>query len=116
FHHIPVVHFRDIVGIISKTDFMYFLGGASLYDDDRFENESRLKRAKAKDIMTTGLAKLEPDDRINVALEVFCKNWFHALPVVKDGELVGIVTPFDVMKYMLDEKPKFPHMVYEPES
>ncbi|MCB0545093.1 MAG: CBS domain-containing protein, partial [Saprospiraceae bacterium] len=70
FHHIPVVHFRDIVGIISKTDFMYFLGGASLYDDDRFENESRLKRAKAKDIMTTGLAKLEPDDRINVALEV----------------------------------------------
>ncbi|MCB9306871.1 MAG: CBS domain-containing protein [Lewinellaceae bacterium] len=116
FHHIPVVHFRDIVGIISKTDFMYFLGGASLYDDDRFENESRLKRAKAKDIMTTGLAKLEPDDRINVALEVFCKNWFHALPVVKDGELVGIVTPFDVMKYMLDEKPREPHMVYEPES
>lgn len=116
FHHIPVVRFREIVGLVSKTDFMFFLGGASLYDEDRFENESRLNRAHVKDIMTTGLGKLEPDDRINVALEVFCKNWFHALPVVQNGDLVGIVTPFDIMKYILDEKPKAPHMVYEPES
>lgn len=115
FHHIPVVHFRDIVGIVSKTDFMFFLGGASLYEEDRFDNDSRLKRAQVKDIMTKGLGKLEPDDRINVALEVFCTNRFHALPVVKDGELVGILTPFDIMRHMLDEKPKAPHMVYEPE-
>jgi len=72
-----------------------------------------LERAKAKDIMVRGLGKLEPDDRINVALEVFSRNWFHALPVVADGELVGIVTTQDVIRAILDEKPKEPHMVYE---
>ena len=54
--------------------------------------------------MTTGLAKLEPDDRINVALDVFCVNLFHALPVVKDNELVGILTPFDIIKTLAEEK------------
>jgi len=116
FHHIPVVRFREIIGIISKTDFVHFLGGASLYEHDRFINESRLKRTLAKDIMTSGLGKVEPDDRLNVALEIFCGNWFHALPVVQDGELVGIITPYDIMRALLDEKPIAPHLVYEDQS
>lgn len=116
FHHIPVVHFREIVGIISKTDFQLFYGGISLHEKDPHLVESRLKRAHAKDIMTTGLGKLEPDDRINVALEIFCGNWFHALPVVQDGELVGILTPFDIMRALLDEKPIAPHMVYDTDN
>lgn len=113
FHHLPVVRFRKIVGIISKTDFNHFTGGLSHADEDRFLNNSRLERMKAEDIMTKGLGKLEPDDRINVALEIFGKNWFHALPVVKNDELVGIVTTQDVIKAILMERPKEPHMVYE---
>lgn len=113
FHHLPVVRFKSIVGIISKTDFDHFMGGMSQFNDDRFINESRLEHAKAQDIMTKGLGKLEPDDRINVALEVFSRNWFHALPVVKDEELVGIVTTQDVIRAILNEKPEAPHLVYE---
>ena len=54
--------------------------------------------------MTTGLAKLSPEERINVALEVFMANRFHAIPVVDDGDLVGIVTTFDIMKELNTEK------------
>jgi len=85
----------------------------SHFADDRFVNESRLERTKAEDIMTKGLGKLEPEDRINVALEIFSKNWFHALPVVKNEELVGIITTQDVIKALLRERPSEPHMVYE---
>lgn len=113
FHHLPVVRFRKIIGIISKTDFEHFTGGLSHYADDRFVNENRMERTKAQDIMTKGIGKLEPDDRINVALEIFSKNWFHALPVVKNDELVGIVTTQDVIKTLLNERPSEPHMVYE---
>lgn len=115
FHHLPVVRFREIVGIISRSDVDHFVGGATHGDAgaDRFVENLRLQRAKAQDIMTKGLAKLEPEDRINVALEVFSINRFHALPVVKDGELVGIVTPFDVLRALAQERPKAPHLVYE---
>ncbi|HRI60985.1 MAG TPA: CBS domain-containing protein [Saprospiraceae bacterium] len=116
FHHIPVVNFREIVGIISRIDFEHFLGGASLYGENRIVNEEQLQNTHAKDIMTTHLGKVEPDDRINVALEIFTLNRFHALPVIKDGDLVGIITPFDILRKLADEKPAQPHLVYETES
>jgi len=109
FHHLPVVRFRKIVGIVSKTDFNHFTGGIN----HAGENTQLLENTKVEDIMTKGLGKLEPDDRINVALEIFSKNWFHALPVVEHDELVGIVTTQDVIKAILNEKPKEPHLVYE---
>lgn len=116
FHHIPVVNFREIVGIISKIDFEHFLGGASFHGEDNGITEERLKNAHVKNIMTVHLGKVEPDDRINVALEIFTINRFHALPVIKDGDLVGIITPFDILKKLADEKPAQPHMVYDAEN
>ncbi len=112
-HHIPVVHVRQLAGMISRRDFEHFMGGMSHFEEDKQIGEHRLQHTKASEIMTTHLAKLEPDDRINVALEVFSKNLFHALPVVEGGELTGIVTPFDVMKALLEEKPAHPEDVYE---
>ena len=111
-HHIPVVHVRKIVGIVSKMDFAHFMGGMSHFEDDRFINNSRLERTKAKDIMTGALGKLDPDDRINVAIEVFNTNQFHALPVVKDEELVGIITTFDIIRALAEDRPKHPEEVY----
>lgn len=113
FHHIPVVHFREIVGLISRTDFEHFMGGASAVNEDRLINNTRLERTLASDIMTKRLGKVAPDDRINVALEVFLVNRFHALPVVEDGELVGIITPFDIMTALSKQVPADSSLVYD---
>ncbi len=102
-HHIPVVRFKELVGIISKTDFLHFLRGFSPNDEDRFVNYARLRAYTAEEIMTKGLAKLDPDDRINVALEIFLVNRFHAIPVVKNDELVGILTTYDIIKTLAKE-------------
>lgn len=103
-HHLPVVRYRKIVGIISKIDFNHYVRGMSTSEQDRIVNETRLRLHKAEEIMTKGMAKLEPSDRINVALEVFKENLFHALPVVEDDELVGIVTTYDIIRLLADEK------------
>jgi acetoin utilization protein AcuB len=113
FHHIPVVRFHEIVGIISKSDFEHFLGGATLYQSDRLLRENRLKREKAEEIMTTRMGKVESTDRINVALEIFNLNRFHALPVVDNDELVGIITTYDILKALSAELPKDPTSVYD---
>ena len=102
-HHLPVVRFKELVGIISKSDFLHFLRGFSPNDEDRFVNFARLRAYNAEDIMTKGIAKLNPEDRINVALEIFMVNRFHAIPVVKDGDLVGIVTTYDIIRTLAKE-------------
>jgi acetoin utilization protein AcuB len=76
-------------------------------------NELRLERTKVNEIMVKRLGKVAPDDRINVALEVFLINRFHALPVVEDGELVGILTPFDIMTALSKQVPADSSLVYE---
>ena len=104
-HHLPVVKYKEIVGIVSKSDLLQFLRGNQ--NDpyaEVFEN-SRLKSFTAGEIMTQRLAKLESDDRISVALEVFKENLFHAIPVVDDGELVGLVTTYDIIEALADDEP-----------
>ena len=48
--------------------------------------------------MIKGLGKLDVDDRINVALEVFKKTFSMPLPVLEDGRIVGIITTHDIIK------------------
>lgn len=103
FHHLPVVENRKIIGMISKADILLFIQGMYQSSYDKMLETTRLVHYFAEDIMTKGLAKLEAEDKINVAIEVFKENLFHALPVLKDGELVGIVTTFDIIRMLSDE-------------
>ncbi len=98
-HHLPVVRYKTIVGMLSKTDLLYFLKGVT-YDNgyEDMLNEARLSNYTADEIMTTGLAKISSKDRIGVAVEVFKENLFHAIPIVDDGELVGILTTYDIIR------------------
>lgn len=102
-HHIPVVRYKQIVGIISKTDFSYFLWGYTNNEMTDSLTNNRLKTWEAEDIMSTKLATLESTDAIRTALEVFKMNRFHALPVVDNNELVGILTPLDIVLALADQ-------------
>jgi len=103
-HHIPVVRYTEIVGIISKTDLLYFLKGLGAKGSEKMLNHIRLTNYTAEAIMTTGIAKLSSTDRIDVALEVFKENLFHAIPIVDDEKLVGIVTTYDIIEAIASSK------------
>ena len=104
-HHIPVVNFNKIVGMISKSDFLEFKVDyntvESKYDTFRYRNH------KADQIMTTGLAKLESSERIAVAIKLFEENLFHAIPIEEDGKLVGILTTYDLIKSLSESVTKY---------
>lgn len=102
-HHIPVVNYTKILGIISKADMLYFLDGDEKGRYTKLVESSMLHHHTAEEVMTKGIATLSSHERINVALEVFAENLFHAIPIVDDGELVGILTPFDIIRVLRDE-------------
>ena len=101
-HHIPVVKYTTLVGLISKTDFLHFLRGINS-GHDQLGEAARLQNFKVEDVMTRGIATLESNERINVALEVFSENLFHAIPILENGGLVGMLTTFDIIKKLLEE-------------
>ena len=104
FHHIPIVLEDKLVGLVSKSDYLFFKRG---FNDDSQSNKIdlfRLKTHKVSDIMTTSIATLAKDDKINAALEIFKENLFHAIPILDNGKLVGILSTFDVIKHLADDK------------
>lgn len=105
-HHIPVTRSGKVVGIISREDLLLFMKGLGENTLEKIINETRLNNYNVEVIMTRGVGKLEPTDRINVALDIFSKNLFRALPVVEDNKLVGIVTTFDIIKTLNEETSK----------
>ena len=93
-HHLPVVSPEGgLVGMVSQSDFLKLL---SL---DR-------PAPTVQDIMTSGLAKLEPDDPLRTAVSVFALNKFHALPVVAGERLVGMLTTLDLVRLLDAEETK----------
>ena len=103
-HHIPIVDEGELVGIVSKSDFLFFKRGFNENKIIKKMEEIRLHNYSVKDIMTEGLAKLGPNDKVNVALEVFRENILHAILVVEDKRLLGILTTFDIINTLAEDQ------------
>lgn len=97
FHHIPVIDHGRVVGIISKSDFYRVSHTLSFTWDGAEHMDQNHHIFSAKDLMTKYPMCLEPDDTVSLAADIFLANKFHALPVVDDETLVGIVTSHDLI-------------------
>lgn len=102
-HHLPVIDEGQLAGMLSKSDYLFFKRGFINEEAENELDQIRLKTSKVKEIMTNGLAKLEPEDRIQTAVEVFKENLFHAIPVVENGYLRGIVTTLDIINHLSND-------------
>lgn len=88
-HHVPVVETSGkLVGMVTTYDLFKLSVNQIDYPNTRVAN-----------VMTKILATLDPTDKVGTAAEVFMEHLFHALPVVENGNLIGIVTSFDVLRY-----------------
>lgn len=68
---------------------------------------------RVKDVMNKRVVKIIPKDKVGTAAELFMDKRFSSLPVVNlRGELKGVVTAYDVLRYTL--KKEYPHpILYE---
>lgn len=56
------------------------------------------------ELMTPEVTTCSPEDRIDTVLGVMTAHRIRHLPVMADGELIGLVSIGDLVKYRLDEK------------
>jgi CBS domain-containing protein len=104
--HLPVVDGKKIVGIISKGDLHRMEHHFSLFNAEKALESNRVIFATvlASEIMVKNLVMLKETDTASIAVDLFRENLFHALPVVDaHGNLVGMITPMDLLKYAYDD-------------
>lgn len=53
--------------------------------------------------MTKNVESISEDTTIKEAAEILANREFHALPVTKNNELVGMLTTTDLIKYLLEQ-------------
>lgn len=100
FHHVPVLDGMRLVGIISATD----LVRVSFSEDGGAEGLILDQTKVLRDVMQSDVTTLESSQSVRDAVEVFASGRFHSLPVIDGvGNLVGIVTTTDVLRYVRDQ-------------
>lgn len=90
-----------LIGMISKNDIerISFVTGAQTTKANTEIYESLL----LEQVMTTKLDTVEAKDEIRNAARLLANGDYHALPVLQDGRLEGIVTSTDVINYLLEQ-------------
>lgn len=101
-HHVPVVdEEQEVVGMVSKSDFLYLLRGYTENDVDVFLREAKLRSFKVEEIMAKAIEVLPETADVKAAVSLLAQNRFRSVPVVdENNKLVGLVTPIDILAYI----------------
>ena len=99
--HLPVVNGSEVTGIISSTDLNRLTFGG-LFDNQDSADEAVLDMLSIPQVMSANPTTVSVDTPIKDVAEIFTSESFHALPVVENGELAGIVTTTDMINYLKD--------------
>jgi CBS domain-containing protein len=82
-----------VLGIISERDIVRAL---SQYGE-------AVASMSVKDIMTHGVVTVAPGDSLNRVMSLMIRHRVRHLPVLRNGELAGIISIGDVVKHRLDD-------------
>ena len=88
----PVVDGKRVMGVISRRDF-------------KKVRHSPLMTSPVRGFMSTKVIDVTPEKSVVEAARLMVKNDIGRLPVVENGELIGIITRSDAMRYYYDLMP-----------
>lgn len=102
--HIPVIEGQKrIVGMLSLTDLLRISFADGAYEDEEDIETVVYEMFSLPQVMAKNIKTVAPDATIKEVAELLANEEFHALPIVEKGDLVGIVTTTDLIKYLLNQ-------------
>ncbi len=99
---LPVVDERGkLIGIVSESDFLH-ASPSDVSTLSVWEMNYLLSKITVEKIMTSAVITTNSDTPIEEAARTMADRAIGGLPVLKDGELVGIITETDLFKVFLE--------------
>lgn len=89
-----ILEHKKLVGVISERDYArkVILQGKSS------------KKTRIRDIMTTHLICVAPDNSVDDCMSLMTEKRMRHLPVIEDGEIIGVISIGDIVRVLLEEK------------
>ena len=83
----------SVAGIVSERDLVRALAS----------HGAKAMELEARQVMTRDVVTCDPDDSIDQVMQTMTSGRFRHLPIVRRGELLGLVSIGDVVKARLEE-------------
>ena len=83
----------SVAGIVSERDLVRAMAS----------HGAKAMELEARQVMTREVVTCDPDDSIDQVMQTMTSGRFRHLPVVRHGELLGLVSIGDVVKARLEE-------------
>ncbi|MDH4265024.1 MAG: CBS and ACT domain-containing protein [Deltaproteobacteria bacterium] len=99
--HLPVVDGKKLVGLVTNMDIRKAEASPATSLEIR-ELHYLLDKLTVEEIMTRNVITIGPDISVEEATTLLHDNKIGCLPVVEDGNLVGILTENDVMEILIE--------------
>lgn len=109
-----------LLGVVSQSDMAHYLGGlqsdevrpsSGFYQDrlGRFTPldpavRELLTRKTVAELFTPHVHSVSPDATLDDVIGLMLREHVHRLPVVLEGKLVGLISTFDVLRVVRDER------------
>jgi CBS domain-containing protein len=90
---VVVMHGQQVLGILSEREIVKAVAVSGAEALDR----------PVRDVMTSRVVTCDLNDSVDELMDAMTEGRFRHLPVVHDGELVGIVSIGDVVKHRIAE-------------
>jgi CBS domain-containing membrane protein len=101
--HIPVVSGKKLVGMLSLTDIKRVSYVDSFNGNNTGIDTAVNSLLSIPQVMVVHPETITTEETVRDAAKLLAKKEYHALPVVEDDELVGIVTTTDLIQYLLEQ-------------
>jgi len=98
---LPVVRRGRLVGIVTDTD-LKEASPSKATTLDIYEINYLLSEIKVKELMSTDVIYVKPDETIEFAAVLMLENKISGLPVINDQQhLIGVITETDIFKALV---------------
>ncbi|AWH75572.1 CBS domain-containing protein [Dokdonia sp. Dokd-P16] len=101
--HIPVVEGNHIIGMLSYTDLLRISFADAINEDEQEVDTVVYNMFTVEQVMAKKLVSVAPETTIKEVAQILANKEFHALPVLQEGTLVGIVTTTDLIQFLLEQ-------------
>lgn len=99
--HIPVTSGNEVLGMLSYTDLMRISFADAIDEHEQDVDTMVYNMFTIEQVMVKDVICVSSHATVQEVAAFLAQKEFHALPVVDNDELVGIVTTTDLINYLL---------------
>jgi len=101
--HIPVVKGCALKGMLSYTDLLRISFADAIGEDEMSIDSVVYNMFTIEQVMVKNVVTMPSTATVKEVAELLTSRNFHAIPVVDNDKLVGIVTTTDLLKFLLSQ-------------